>query len=968
MWKWIKSTKGSSDQDYDALMELLIQDREKQEEKFRCYHLRVKAVSAEFRVAGDKLGDLLRSRAEPCLIHPDDQSRTPWIDFLAAGVGNSDQPPNWLAFVTSDSRIALDTMGDPGGGSIIELKLADPERIKIVHKVFEKLPAFFTSGVIRESGVTSGDNPIDLSEMRDRFMNHSADRTAKADDIAPVPEAVTDSPTDPPADPDPNPCILIFGVNSEEASVRAMFGANCNFIFRHVATLDELKCTLFEKWQAAFGPGWLGSVDRFHRVLTNSASRKSITRFIECEAEEDSGSRGALAAIATAKLVNFGWLPGHLNERSAMLGESTDGIVRKSFLKKLYEEDIRFFRLPRVKLPHEEKLHIRNSQDLSEAMWLNFKSPHPVDKVILAIEITAYGRRGQSPRAAKRKSVYKPRFRLSTLSLTAFGVIRSFFPFVRHDVIGYTAGSSTTTRSGMLDSLVRKRLLDPLDSRLKEKLEREICNICYPSMVSYKFSTSLEETREPGLGKTSAERQGPEDSVSNKDVSEVTAVIESLMSVGESGTAGKNVLSPLIRSVGKLLRLEKHEVDSALQYVPDSPRTQRLQVEMLKTAIARKGSPSKNIKLTRESDFPRLKLLKSLSEFMIGAKFYRLRMPDFVQNWVGALARFVWIVPLDRMTPSPAALVRSGPTALVGSRAASRYFPNLFSEVPEDGAVEVKLDLLLNLLAHPSECDAKNRWRGWLANRISETNELMVGLTFSAGYLPDFQLHSFIADFQRRKGSLDVILEQLDSRLIVRCIMDMGGAPLLEDWSNLIPKQIRALIATGQSHADYINPNERLDSLFKIFDDATGMAVAALDCCRRRNERTKRADPISEADRYTVYFLPGKLREYFYSQDFLQGDNHRELHDNVGEGPKEDTFKNLEEGLGRSLLGTPFEFEKTLELIQRWQNSEGNEYGETAYDLLMSVKDQLYPNDTPPIDFLRNCKSLLSILQPEVLH
>jgi hypothetical protein len=949
MWKWIKQTKNSSDQKYSALMEFLIEDRGEQEEKSKCYRLPVGAIAKEFKVAGDEVGDLLRSRSEPCLVPPDDPGRTPWIDFLAAGVGTSAHPVNWLAFVTSDARSALDATKPHGNDSVLETKTSDPERIKILHKILKELSVLFVNGTNLPPEKARKDQPIDLSEIRDRFMNRSADRNSESHGCASVPE------------------ILVFFMSADETAAKTIFAANCEMNLHHVVSLDDLKSILLGNWQSVFGPGWLGTLDRFHKAMKRSASNKKT--IIEIEADKLSGLQEALAAIATTKLITYGWLPSHLNESSAMLGKPSLGTARKYILKQLHDEGIRFFPLPCVNLPQGEQLNIRNQQELSEAMWLNFKSPHPVDKVILAIEITAYGRRNKSAGSSKKKSGYQPRFLLFPRSLSSFGAIRNFLPFVRHDVIGYTTGSSITTQSGILDSLVRDCLSNPSDSLLEEKLEREICSIYYPSLVNRGNFLLPEEAQGAAKEEIAVDHRGLEKSATENSLSEVAEIIDLLLSAGESGRLENDVLLPLIRFAGKMLRLEKSQLESIVQDLPDSPLTQHRQVGVLEGAISKKGSSIESINLTRESVFPRSKLFKSLAQFVIGAKFGRIKVPEFLQKWVGSLARFVWIVPLDQITAFSGKPM-AGPTVLVGSRFSSRYYPNLFSESPEEGAVEVRLDLLLNLLIRPLDCDPKNRWRGWLANRISETNELLVGLTVFAGYIPDFKLHSLLTDFQSSKCNLDVLLERLDSRLIVRCIMDLeGGMPFLQEWSDCIPKQVKILIPQTQGAADYINSDYRLDTLLEIFNDAAGIAVAALDCCRRRNGRINSADQRQKADQYTVYFLPGKLRDYYYSQNSLRETSSRKPNENVGGGNEgEDTFWNLEEGLGRLLMSSPFDEENALELIQLWQKSESNAHAETPYDLLMSVKDLLFPGRTPPNDFLRNCRSLLTVLQPEILR
>ena len=339
----------------------------------------------------------------------------------------------------------------------------------------------------------------------------------------------------------------------------------------------------------------------------------------------------------------------------------------------------------------------------------------------------------------------------------------------------------------------------------------------------------------------------------------------------------------------------------------------------------------------------------------------RLGMTEFLRAWIEETFRFVWLLPLDRLEPQPMP-VQPYDRTLVGHWRSQYVYPCLFCQNQTEAAAEVDVAPLLSFVSRSLSSGKTNGKRTWLMHRISETNELMTGLMVKVGYVPDFPLESLAADSGNANKQLANILACLDSKLIVRCILEEeGGHEVLSKWIDGLSRSVHDILPDREVEA--FGSDENPESLFGIFQDSAGFAVAALDCCRQR-------PPAAKEDVLRVYFLVDELIKKFRPKASHLSDGisakERSLASITQPTDKpamvRDPLAGLETRLRGMLVQGGFDAEGAAKLVRHWYESEGRERGETPRDLLADIESECFPQSVPSRIFSENVSRLLDHL------
>lgn len=945
-----KHSYKEADLRYDALMDFMNKRREESDQNFKCYKVPVSAIARKFGVAGDEVPDLLRSRPEPCSLNSDDVKCVPWIDFLAAGrVGIAGSNDTWMALATSESNLAITALSRSGIDILNAPTIIETERTKAFSSIISKLRA-------QAHPASSAAGPvIDLQKVRDRFMSRAS--------VENPPQEGLNA-----ADPE----ILLICIGECSGATKDILNNMGALNPLYFDSFDEFERVVKGKLRLAFGTGWFGNVDRVLYDLRRKSSIKgNVNAVVEFSPRIPRTSSGDIAAAAACKFATFGWLPLYWNQRELVLKAAKPGQDRKATVSRIFGEDVRVFPLPRVEIPGEGPLIVNDPQEMANSTWLSYESAYPNEKAFLMLEMTAYGSREKPDRQSSKDGHYF----VFPLTFAAIGFLRRILPSVRTEIIGYTPGNSAATHSGVLERLVWLFQENPADRTVTTRLKNKIRAICYPGSLPFGRRSPSDESEGIELeilqAKVSAGKPELPATISEQAGGEVIEAFSKLLEISEKGEDDRGeALSHAIRILGEMLELDPGSIMRLMEPASSSGGDIYQETRNSEKESALGAKKVKAPKLTRESHYPLSRIRDEIGHIAILSKHGRIAVPELIGNWIKDLFRFVWLVPMDRLEPSPCEPIRSGST-FPGSRLAHRYYPRLFSSNDEEGAISVDLALLLETASASLKNDGKNRSRGWLTHRVSETNELMTGMMVHAGYVPDFPLHSLPFDFKSPKGSLEVLLERLDSRLIIRCIRNTdGGAEKLRQWSAEIGEKVRASRSNQWTPQESPDEDEPIQSRFGIFDDPAGIAVAALDCCRLKIASGQPSGGNHGNNPYRVYFLPSKLLEHFrprmvggFKDTWNYNDEFRDVSPSGTPLNEEDSLAGVEIRLGRMLIATPFNLSLAAQKVQEWYQEEGMMRGESPEDLLEDISMELFPDGKATTLFLKNCQRVLESLE-----
>ncbi len=855
---------------------------------------------------------------------------------------------SWIALATSEPELAKAALTGVSSTVLDAPMICGFERSKAFSKVIGKLRNLPDS----EANYPS----TDLKQIRERYVGEN--------DARHYHNGFSDA-----AETE----ILLIGVGSISKETETLMNRMGAAELLFLASLDEFERIANDRLRQVFGTGWFGNVDTVLREVSKT-SKFSVTEFAP---RIPHVSPGKVSAAAACKITAFGWLPPQWNQREMILGAARTGRDRARTLSRMFDEDVRCFPMPRIEIPGEGALLPNDPEDTDNARWLSYESTHPEDTAILAIMRTAYGPRDKSGETMRLPKA--GRIRVFPMTLAAVGFLRRILPAVSTDVIGYTPGNSAATRSGVLERLARLFLENPHDVAARTRVEDAIQCICFPGSLPMGRQSPFDESESLDLEILKAKNSEGSDNLNPSGSDAVEEDSEELLKVLEICRTGQDKAGKApthaFRILGERIRLNSDTIKNLERDTPASEkddiylRTRKLEKE---ASANHKGMETP--RLTRESHFPFLQLIGGIAKFAALLKFGRLAAPAFVRDWIGSQFRLVWIVPLDRLEPSSCEPIRAGCT-FPGSRLSHRFYPCLFNPDEEEGAIPVDLYPLLQIASETLKNERKKRRIGWLTNRVSETNELMAGMMVHMGYVPDFPLESVPFDFDSSTGNLELFLQTLDSRLIIRCIRESeGGAEKLRQWAADIGEEI-LLSSPGRpsNSADREDNNERMESRFTIFGDSAGIAVAAFDCCRLKIARQEDSGDNQPEKNLRVYFLPSKLREHFRPRAVNRSkgtlphdDKFRKNKASDNHLNKGDPFACIETELGQLLMAEPFNPESAASIMGEWHEKEGMMHGDSPEDLLEDLSMELFPGGDVTPAFRRNCQLLLAEMDSDV--
>ena len=341
-------------------------------------------------------------------------------------------------------------------------------------------------------------------------------------------------------------------------------------------------------------------------------------------------------------------------------------------------------------------------------------------------------------------------------------------------------------------------------------------------------------------------------------------LLRSLLEAGRSGRGPTAELFAASISVAALLlRVDPKKLRSLI-LDPDSRAVNELRVVRALFAIicsAAAGDP--DVKRTKGSRWGHLALRKELAVMLRQIAKGSLAAPPLLAEWITESVRLTCVMPLDPLEPSaPPSQIETGLRPLPGGFQSFRYYPRLFSADPTSSTIAVDVSRLLHHAMQSLAVGDDTKPCGWLANKISQTNELTVAMTVRTGHVEDFPLGDLLSP--KTPKDIRSMLSAVPSQLLVRCILlDDAGRELLVRWCEDISRKVACHWQAETEGPDGINRGltSETRSLLAVFGDLEGMAAAALDCCRNRM-RTHTAKK-SDQEAFQVYFLPDELVNQF---------------------------------------------------------------------------------------------------------
>lgn len=844
-----------------------------------------------------------RAEANRGAIRMETLKRIPWIEFLAAGISKSPgMKTGWVTLIASHSGLVKNSLQRCNQATNEVWRLVRSERARTINHILRELDHDSKSPRPR----FQSEPPADFSVLaRDYFTGLFSDASFEPHALT-IPETLMISWGDKPK--------FTSGPNTEVSRL------NCF----HFAVISDLIEFISGPLRLQFGAGWFTQSDIFHECLGSTSNGKPEYRgMVTAAAAKTRLSPPEVAALATARLIGFGWLPINWNSRIAMVGDAAaDPLSKKArALRTLFDQGLRIFEVPRLEFQNMTSLNVADSSDLADVMDLHFTSGNPTDRVLLAIEFTGYGKRGaenvqtELMPPADEGELKMGKYFLFRLPLGAVSVIQTLLPLVRTTIISYSDAASATGRSAILERMVRHYNANPKATGLRDQIVQEIRSLTYWSLPRHAVElsgvdgegcgTQFDLTRqieqwqpdnitdgsnspsfenEPGqdIVQTIISRAESSGSMTPPSTSDASDLMDNLFPVGSKTVASKSGNPSNVKSLKSQKEL--------------ATRDQKV----------RKNADELNrLPLTRKAHFRPVTLFRNYLKFLHGAKQLKLHVPEFLQVWIGSLFRFVWVMPLEPMGPLHTTAnprPRNGsqdsqigtiddPTETVyrstyaGSPLAPQIYPLLFLPASCERACLVDLEPLLRFVQRGIDENDDETGSSWLANRISATNDLMNELGKKIGYCADFEPIDALGRSDS-SNSLQNLLASLASETILSCIIRQeGGSEFLRDWSHDLMQQVYALLSeppeagqkgtkaagngkhggipTGKSKVLQDSGLKSSTEQLGIFEDPCGIATAALDCCRNHLAAKMASDRKGKTASLTVYFATDRLKRHF---------------------------------------------------------------------------------------------------------
>ena len=834
------SVQSFSDLRYSAAIETLEAFRLQNPPHNGCFRLPVKALRDTTNAPSGEVRRLLGSRAETCNLEGCEWLAMPWADFVAVGKAPCGTGKAlWAALITSVPatvrRAAEDSLKIPCPHSN---PVPSPQSRATLRKYLNVIKDLKTyekpiRRVAREVNIFGEHAEMVIKEACLRDFGYESGVGGASVGIE----------------------TLVFCAQSDLDAV-ALFFASTSITPVPVPSLQSFfECGLVGL-RMSMGVGWFPDLDRFAQVMKGAVNAAQPPNVVSLDAVKVSGSFPRQRAVAAGSMFAcMGWSTGELGVR----GGQPDGNTDEGAGYRWSDGDIQVYRMPNAFLPGDEVIQANSVQECLKDTWISFESPFPQDRVLVAIRYKGYG-----PRNSTLQDDHETRniCLLPPLHVLAAGVLRRLLRKCEIQVIGYTAGESATTRSGLLERLAKRYCSNPSDAEVKASLLEWIRLLTHHSerVVEPKVSI-LDECCRIEQGFADATPEG--ENLKNPQSRERSWLQKFLFRRGSTGSGSFRSGCLLAGSaVGEILRFKRADVLNMIKRPKTSAVAQFDEMHSLNRKVQEIFADDKDVGRTHGAKFRILALYKDLALFYANLCRGHLGLPETLYDWIRSNFEFVCLMPMDHVAP-----VRSGAprkqSSYAGQFQSHRYYPFLFSCRQGDASVIVDVGPLLAIVGQALDLGDKKRTRGWLTNKISETNEMATALLIRTGADSDFPIESLALDFDRT-GDLGLILDQLDSRLMVRCILESpGGDGKLREWCENLGKAVRDTWHSKSRLLEHASGYEKLDSLLEFFRDYTGLAAAALDCCR--NGIVHGSENPAEADKtgFIVYFNPDRIRKVF---------------------------------------------------------------------------------------------------------
>lgn len=933
--------------------------------------------------------------------------KTPWIDFLAAGIEEqSGYRTGWVAFINSAPRLVQSAHSIRNRTTSQIWQFTRSERASTAYRILFGIH----SSMQTESPEFVCDIPQDLHAIHTAyFHNIVSGRNDGTENIA-----------------FPDSSLISWG-----ATPKTPADNSAGLKAFHFESFEMMLEFVFAPLRLHFGAGWLTNSANFFLQLESARKNKNESvGMVTARPASADHSPPEMAALATARLVSFGWLPLNWNCRAAMMGDAIAAPLsgKAEQLRMLFDEGIRIFDLPRIPFKSMTSLNVADQSELVDVAKLHFTSKSRNDRVLLAIEFIGYGKRKKKP--GSKTGRQKPtegeceddevtgKYFLYRLPLNAVSVIQTLLPWVRTTVISYSEAASATSRAGVLARLIRHYLIAPRTEGFRDQIIREIRSSTYPYLPRHSVSLPGYErlqynTRIDLCGHIDALSENIIHSGSPSGSSRIDTGLNNKpnphQAVVSEAESSESRVSPPIREISELMpNLLPLGSSSAAKSMEETSEKQPEQVKkelsLLDREVRDNADEITRIQLTRTAHFRPLTLFRSILQFLHGAKHLRLEVPEFLQRWIGSMFRFVWVIPLEPMGAlhtcmenprfrKPSAADDCSPesepgfyrSSYAGSPVSPRVYPMLFSPTPCEFACEVNLERLLGGSEH---IGLVNEEANWLLNRISQTNELMEKLRRNLGYSPDFEPSLTHGSPNARKR---LLVSQPSETIIRLILLQDGGKEMLQAWSYDLMHKIHHILqeksdrnpsahktSTKAGNATDSNGRrntrvtgdlelgEPLEQL-RIFEDACGIATAALDCCRNKLAASL-ANGGDETDtNLTVFLLAGRLNRHFRPRVSHKSHGTQEYDDGRASGGRvagsiraDNEIANIDVLLIKCFKAPSFDLVKDIavDLLRKWHEKEGQDLGEKPEDLLREIADEMF-DGPPPGDFIEKQDAIL---------
>ena len=840
------------DHRYEAALEALNGHRIDQCANGSSFTMPASAIQSAARIAGKAVRPLLRSNPSKATVHSDDLLM-PWIEIEGVYTFQTeDGPCAIMVIAVSANYLIKEYLLKSEDGAVVT---ENTEKVCLVKTASRILRQFLSASAAKQVKDCL-DNPEQAIIRRDLTILRLKQLTvSKSDDPSERSDRYFSS------------GMLFVSDRLDPDSVRAILG-DSEISVLQVRELPEFLTGKLMVWRTLFGTGWLTRVDHFVRTLESAIRSKHIEDHLQVHCDcPNRGGAAELAVVATAKLVMHGWLPSQCSSSATTAGSR--GVAGR-FIQvpsgSMTDGDISIFKLPRLIFPGEHDLRLRTPEERLRASWGHFQTPHAQDEVFLYFDHSGYGEREvdvldfKCPDPTDRRLM--PIGFLHPISLS---ILRSILPALQIDVVGYASASSTTTRSAVLERLLRLVSLQASDPVHHHNLREEVARLLAPSELKKpRESTHMRCMELDGL----IQANQPGDSSACTSCADVLPeswprkLLRKLLMAGRGHQApNSEVFGNIVMLASILFEIRAEQFKDLILSKEKSHSHEVGLVIALYKMISFAAKENADVRRTQGSRFNHLLLRKNMAIMIRDAVKGRIAIPDSLATWLTKHVKVTCVMGLDPINSGLLPEPKMGRAALAGSFHSYRLYKHLFHPEAVKSSIEVDLTALLDYASY-SLAEGNEGKPGWLANKISQTNELMAHMMVQTGHLEDFPYGEMLSPKTAR--NVRSMLSVLPAQLIVRCILgEQGGRECLDHWAQDICAMVARHWRDDIAGSTKVSPVLSSDSaaILEVFRDVEGLATAALNCCRKRFVL---AGGAKQRDmRLSVYFLPDELRNQF---------------------------------------------------------------------------------------------------------